>query len=298
MNVPLEQVSGIRLAPMSGARFNVYVRAITQEFDKHATETRIKEITYHRWRHLLPTLADRSMMPASERTSVGLWTGSRDDEGTANLARRMAMPLLYASEKGISEAVTKTELVRGSRRAIIKHLYMGKKLEASWLYKRYQQDQSILPSLDRLVPVWPTREDVTHETKDYIRPKLNAEIRTEPPQLCDGQCLPFEHPHEECEEASEGITSQSSDSIGDSVGSGVGDVQGILEFVHGQRIDSRLHLKHQGADPVLDSGLTMCGRRLKDVEVGSTAAEALATGREWSPRCYRELAHDVRALWL
>ena len=297
-NVPLEAVTGIRMAPMTGGRFNYYVRAITQNFDKHVTATEVKDITYHRWRHLLPTLADRSMMSATERTTVGLWTGGRDDEGTSTLARRMAMLLLYASERGVSEAVTKTELIRGYRRAVVRHLQMGKKLESQWLLKRYQEQPRILPTLDQLVPVWPARADITEETKHYIHSKLHAGDVTIESQFVEGQCLPFDHPASESEEPSEGVTSQSSDSVADSEGSDVGLVQQDIHFIHGQRLEARLHLRHPGASDQLDPGLTACGRRLVNAIQGVGVEEARAVAREWSPRCFRELTQEVRDRWL
>ena len=41
-----------------------------------------------------------------------------------------------------------------------------------------------------------------------------------------------------------------------------------------------------------------CGRRLRMPEVGQGLSEALATGKQWSPRCYKALPNAAKAWWV
>ena len=242
------------------------------------------------------------MLPASEAIRVGLWTGAKDGDVDTSLARRMAMPLLYSTERNTDSAVSKTQLVRALRRAIIVYLnhrgIHASRLEAVWILKKFAVDPANIPDLDALVPFWPQRTSVVSETQDFIRAKLTAgeAASKDLARIQDGDLLQTEMPATEEEEP---LSGRSSDSSSASKSSGGSDVQGVddIQFVHVDRAGCRLHLVDAYASDTLDHGATRCGRRLARCARGFGVREAMATRREWSPRCRALLDDHIALLW-
>ena len=301
-NAAREEVIGFRNAPMSGGRFNYFVRQLLASPPHELCERITGTISYHDWRHGLPTLAGRSMLPASEAIRVGLWTGAKDGDTDTSLARRMAMPLLYSTERNTDSAVSKTQLVRALRRAIIVYLnhrgIHASRLEAVWILKKFALDRTLIPDLDALVPFWPQRTNIVSETQDYIRAKLTALEASSGNLECidDGDLLQADRPATEDEEP---LTGRSSDSSTASRSSGGSSVQGVedIQYVHVDRLGSRLHLADTSTTDSLDHGATRCGRRLARCVRGFGVREAMATHREWSPRCRGLLDDHIALLW-
>ena len=301
-NCALEDASAFRNTPMTGGRFNFYMRQLLMGPPARLCEAVIRDISYHDWRHGLPSIAGRSMLSASESIRVGLWTGATEGDHDPTLPRRMAMPLLYSTEKCADSAVVKTQLLRALRRAIINFIrdqgIHATRLEAPWLLRRYSEKQAMIPDLDGLVPYWPQRTTTISETQDFIRSKLAAvEISLDSFEaVADGDILEPERPDSEEELAEDDKSSDASTVSHTSGGSSVQAVEDIA-FVYTDRIGSRLHLADPDGDRTLDHGTTLCGRRLARCCHGVGARVALQLQRDWSPRCRNRLDDHIRLLW-
>jgi len=240
------------------------------------------------------------MMTPARRASVGLWSGNYDETGAASVTRKLAMPMLYAAEKGIEEATAKTELIRSYRRALIRFVNAAgtraSKLEAEWTFQHWKVDHGFLPtSLDELVIHWPTQAEAEMETRHYIAAKLHSGDRVSGKFFEEGQPLPLEQPETEDEEENSSATSSSSSATGSIEDPDLGDHD--LVYLHGSETSARLHLRSVAADDLIDASRTACERRLRAPCTGYGSSAALSTGRSWSPRCFRMLKPEVRARW-
>ena len=296
---PLDRVMGLRNSPMTGSRFVHYVRALAEGHPFNMNFADGSELTQHSWRHGLVTLSERSMMTPAERATCGLWVGHFDDNAGGALPRRLAMPLLYASEHGVNVSTVKIQLVRAYRRAVIRFISAGglhgSKLVVSWAARKHLEGINVTPQLDKLVPYWPTAHEVVRETKDFIRAKMDQKPAIVEHFLKDGDILPVQEAHEEDEipdaNSGDSDTESSSFSAEDEASAGT------FSFLHGVQATARLHLSIPYPDPALDAGLTRCGRHLASADTGTGLDEALATGRRWSPRCYRLLCQRDQNRW-
>ena len=95
----LENVQAVLDKPTSGAKSRAYVKQILSEVPYQLNDEVIDDLVDHACRHGLPDIAQRSMLSMARRASVGLWAGGNDEAEEGARRRKMAMPLLYASEK-------------------------------------------------------------------------------------------------------------------------------------------------------------------------------------------------------
>ena len=115
------------------------------------------------------------------------------------MSRKLAMPLLYAGEKGVDEATTKCQLLRAYRRAVLRFVnargYKIKKIDPQWLVDQACVDPQVIPSaLDLLVPHWPTTDEAESETRHFITSKLRSQgaLQEMGQPFDDGALLPIE----------------------------------------------------------------------------------------------------------
>ena len=300
---PIDCVEAVRAEKMSGPRFIYYVKTLLQAPPYNITEADLRDIAGHAFRHGLVTLAQRLMLPPHVLINLGLWAGGDPLESGAAASRKLAMPMLYSSEKLATQATGRTELVRGLRRAVIdfvrsEHGHQGKKVTLG----RYARDERFNPTLDDLAQYYPDQQQVQFETAAWIRAKLTDvghPAGALEGALSRGDIIPLpvldtqdNGDEDECD--TQGATQESDSESGESGSESRMDPDTFC-WACTQNLDGRLHLIDEAADPCLDGMATRCGRRLRLPISGQGAYEARESGRRFSPRCRARLSSPVRA---
>ena len=286
----LGHVTSFIARPMPHDKFELFLREVISATLGSCT------LTPHGIRHWQPGLGKRTMMTPSERLDVGIWAGAEVGEDP-NIARRMAMPLLYASERMAASAMGKAILVRSFRRAVLNWMRVqagntNKKLSVGSSEHMWRN----VTDTDMFVPYWPIKQHAEQETADFVRAKLTS-LGSKLVGIVD-QGYQDDKPAKQPDVDDESEVSSGGDSTGTSSDSSVSTQVGD-EFVvvHGQRADSKLHVGVSDYDEPESHGCTRCGRRLAMPSTGEGPGYALATLRSWSPRCFRKLPSDVAALF-
>ena len=296
----LEDAEAVTDAPISSSRLLALIKAIVHEdewlgasVDRKEIQKQLGDLTGHGLRHFCPTLASLAMYSTQERLAIGLWVGDRASGEISLVARQLAMPFLYDTERAHLEALGRTTLIRALRLALTRLLdsrdqWLG---ASPGLLCVLQDNARPCPSLNDLTPYWPNRAVADHSTSQFIKAKLAQDSLTtgtllEKGFLTNGIGLPLEKTHVEADEASASSDTSALSSTSSSASS-LDEVG--LRVVHSKNAGGKLHVLSDKADPFA-GGRCACGRTLR-VPAHTTIEAALRTTRSWSPRCWAKLTH-------
>ena len=292
----LKDVSGFYPRPMSNARLFAYLKKIILSVvPTHSEETvkmleeDVEKLTGRSFRHFLPTLPQREMYTTQEQLALGLYVDEH-----SKLARQLAMPRRYSSEKMFTRALGKTTLMRSLRSALLKYQEQFQELA----YTESREVLSILarrvPTLDQLVAYWPARTLADEEAALWIRIKnderVELEAHVQEVQIEDGM-LQWTIKDNDVEDEVRGDGSSGESSHSDSSSSGESTDVEDMRFLHTTRGDGKLHILSRA----LDEGETACGRHLCRPVYIDGIARATESPRQWSPRCWAKLSERARA---
>jgi len=297
-SVPIEECERIAPRPMSAARFLLYLVELLSRSPYWIPLSELTVLTRHAFRHGLVTIAQRAQLAPRVLVSLGLWGSQAGDQEAKMLVRRLAMPLLYAAERLTTMATGKTELVRATGMALVQYARTVHGIKTKRVdLNQFNCNPRFTPSLDDLVPYWPTQEEARAFTAESIACRRGNRKPDSSIQQIEAATS---EPLEDAEVASEAELDESESSGTEtSSSSGAEQLSGSdsICWVCTQESTGRLHMLDPGASEILDGAKTTCGRRLRLPVIGTGLAEAIEADRQWSPRCFARLPRIVVDKW-
>ena len=284
---------------MSLPKFMTASASLLQGPPANLTPAQVNDITSYSCRRTLPSLSDRAGFEVTERVLLGGWTDKGGMAGDITKeARRLAMPMLYSDHKQLIQLRVKYELLEGVRLAV------------AALSRARGEAFAFDPDWDDVSAYWPQRSVTKAATDLAFRAGLNLLVEKRclgsmtplavapatPFLLVHAPGTPAQGPPGSARSSSDSSASTSSSSSTASTrsarsASALPALSMALPWLLSRGKNGHLHFCKLGDQ----EGRTQCGRELLRPESGSTLAEAFATGKPWSPRCYAALPAKARA---
>ena len=241
-------------------------------------------------RRVVPTIADLNQEPPEVRVDLGGWT----DHAAKT---RVAMPNLYSDGRLCTQAERKRKMI------LIANLAYGKFIRDEIdIYSQF--DTVMYPDWKILFKYWPSKKDIkdmlqckpsfsNSANAKLVVSKLSEEIPgSSPPVLKDKKIS-----------GDESVSSSSSASISDDDifssenGDDDADAEDEVYPLAVSKMQWQMASGAHGRLHMVEAGECACQRILRRPEHGTGIADALATGRQWSPRCWEKLHPAAKSWW-
>ena len=226
---------------------------------------------FYAGRRLLPTLAHRLKFQPGERLDVGAWSGGKT----------LAMPQKYSEAKLDEQSSLRSELIAHAsgalRNIMIQHPSPAEDLEVTLSYTNIWRHFNPRGS---------------NKQKPTDVPSVAKWLSSMFPKMANLECA---YSAVTILKSGSSGSSSSSSSSSPSKASKSSD---CIEEEPGADIQWQLSQGKKGCLHLVigDAGLR-CGRNLRHPELGLGLKDALATGKDWSPRCKAALLDDEKKWW-